>query len=650
MNTANGSRRRTNRLLMLLLVPGLLSAIVTGAGRYRAERSSRATELTLDFSELQTLSVGAGKPIPAILQRFKSCGITGVSVSEQLLGDLVSIGQVSYEQRPSTTGPLTAVRVPDKRIAKRVWLALIKRMAPGMVSPSPGRGKEDVEQVPNEFVVKAAPFTLNGVGIGLPPDAVEMAQRSGLDVVARLQNYPALNRSAIFAAWAELQQYQIKRIICSGEEVLGFKGLVNDVADELKSSGVIFGSIEFGKQRGDESLTRALDSDFIRVHSIPYTEMAGMTPSSAVERFVRAVKERGIRLCYVRLPETSGESPVDTDADFITSIRKQLESSGYEMKPAHPLGSTPRPRILLALMGLSVAAGFVLLLDSLVTMSASTTLGLVVLCALGASGLSAVAEKGRQIVALGSAVVFPTLGVAMIVGRRFAGEFGEKRPFQRAVVMFIGASAMTLCGALLIVGLLADRSYMVKLNTFMGIKAAHVLPMLAVMFFMIAGLPMFEKPLTQVRDEAYCNIRRAVSNPMFVWHALAVVVVMVVVGLAVLRTGNDPGMGVSPLELKFRSILDRVLVARPRTKEFMIGHPLMIVGIALLLSRRRNWGLPLIGLGVLGQASLLNTFCHIHTPLDISALHAVWGLVFGIIVAFVIWGFVSKRPDDALPK
>ena len=98
----------------------------------------------------------------------------------------------------------------------------------------------------------------------------------------------------------------------------------------------------------------------------------------------------------------------------------------------------------------------------------------------------------------------------------------------------------------------------------------------------------------------------------------------------------------SGIELKFRSLLDKVMVVRPRTKEFLFGHPALILGAAFLFARRRSIGLPLVALGVLGQASLLNTFCHIHTPLALTLLRAFNGLVLGIIIGLAVWWFVGK--------
>ena len=320
------------------------------------------------------------------------------------------------------------------------------------------------------------------------------------------------------------------------------------------------------------------------------------------------------------------------------------------MGPAEPFQSRPRPTPMLILIGLSVAAGGVLLLQSLFDLSLLARFALLLVGFALAGGLAAAAEIGRQLVALVAALVFPALAITAVVGPYFGQDSADRHALRKALAMFIGISTVTLCGAVLIVGLLADRSYMVKVNQFMGIKAAHLLPILFVIFIMAAGLPIFGKPFSQVREEVSANIRKVVSHPLFVWHAIAVVAAMVVIGLAVMRTGNDAAVGVSGVELKFRAILDKLLVVRPRTKEFLIGHPALFLGIAFLLSKRKGWGLALVAFGVLGQVSLLNTFCHIHTPLAVTILRAMNGLALGLILGIAAWLLFGRPRLDRPAK
>lgn len=639
-----------NWLLLLLMLPGLLGALLLAGQRYGIESQSKTVELTLDYAELQNLSVASGTPLPALLREFKSAGITGVAISEQVLGDLAATGQVSYEERSSDAGPLTVIRVPNRRLSEQVLRLVSVRLSPGMVSPDASMPESSGGRTPDTFVVRAAPLTLNGMGIGLPHDAVRLVKRSGLDVVARLQNHPALTSEAVTAAVSDLKRDGIKRVICAGEEVLGFRGLIPFAARSFRSAGLVYGSVEFAHQKGDARMSRELDSELIRVHSISNAEMAGMAPSTAVERFARAVKERNIRLCYVRLLESSGESSVKTNVAFVSAVRSALEDSGYHTGRAVPFQNSNQSVILLLLVALSVAAGAVLLLGSLVTMSAGLQIGLLAAGFIALGGLTLSGETGKQLTALAAALTFPTLGIIRAIGPHFGPDSsGGRRPGLYASGILLHASSFTLMGALLIAGLLGTRPYMVKVEQFAGVKVAHLLPILAVVFIMAAGLPLLGQPLSQVRRKVEANLRELASNPLFVWQAVTVALILGIIGFALLRTGNEPGIGVTGLELKIRAILDKVTAVRPRTKEFLVGHPALFVGAAFLLTRRRAWGLPLAALGVLGQVSLLNTFCHIHTPLTISMLRAANGLVLGLVIGWAAWLMAGRRIGSSAP-
>ncbi|MBO7394243.1 MAG: hypothetical protein J6U98_08605 [Abditibacteriota bacterium] len=87
-------------------------------------------------------------------------------------------------------------------------------------------------------------------------------------------------------------------------------------------------------------------------------------------------------------------------------------------------------------------------------------------------------------------------------------------------------------------------------------------------------------------------------------------------------------------------MLDKVLFVRPRTKEFLVGYPLLMAGMAFLTKGKRNWAVPCIVVGSVGLISALNTFCHIHTPLILSfvrTLNGLWvGLVIGIILSTIV--------------
>ena len=170
--------------------------------------------------------------------------------------------------------------------------------------------------------------------------------------------------------------------------------------------------------------------------------------------------------------------------------------------------------------------------------------------------------------------------------------------------------------------LLSDLGFMLKLNEFSGVKLAHVAPDHYCLCYCLVN---------RERETVKVIIEFLASN-IKVWYALVVGIMTVALLIYILRTGNDAPV-VSTLELQFRGWLEKVLKVRPRTKEFLIGHPLLL--LTFYLGYRHRF-LPILLLGSIGQISLVNTFAHIHTPLLISVVRAFNGLWLGIIIGIVL--------------
>jgi hypothetical protein len=134
------------------------------------------------------------------------------------------------------------------------------------------------------------------------------------------------------------------------------------------------------------------------------------------------------------------------------------------------------------------------------------------------------------------------------------------------------------------------------------------------------------------------------QSPLKLGLAVASVVALAGVVLMLMRSGND-SLEVSSWERLFRSFLDNVLGVRPRTKEFLFAYPLMLL---LLYYGCNNEFLFLVPMAAVGQVSLVNTFCHLHTPVAVSLLRTANGLIFrnyfrrgadfcGTLVVFKWW-------------
>jgi hypothetical protein len=254
-----------------------------------------------------------------------------------------------------------------------------------------------------------------------------------------------------------------------------------------------------------------------------------------------------------------------------------------------------------------------------------------------------------KLAALAAACLFPTLALLHADLSRPAdpadpGTLPRRAALEYAFRRFLAACGITLLGAATVVGLLADRLFLIKADAFAGIKVAQLVPLVAAGVVYALGLwAGADRPWPGVVREVRDRVARIGTQPVLIWQVAAAVAVLALLAVLVLRSGNDPGVGVSGLELRLRSILDRLLYARPRFKEFLIGHPAMVAGLALAVTGRPRWAtLPLLLVGAIGQVSLLNTFCHLHTPLLVSALRALLGIAIGVIIGAVSYLIVDR--------
>jgi hypothetical protein len=98
------------------------------------------------------------------------------------------------------------------------------------------------------------------------------------------------------------------------------------------------------------------------------------------------------------------------------------------------------------------------------------------------------------------------------------------------------------------------------------------------------------------------------------------------------RTGHETNIQPSTFEMITRNLLEVKLLARPRTKEFLIAFPAIIVAVYAARNRYKTI-LFLAGLAVIiGQTSIVNTFSHLRTPMYLSLIRTVYALGFGIVL------------------
>lgn len=203
-------------------------------------------------------------------------------------------------------------------------------------------------------------------------------------------------------------------------------------------------------------------------------------------------------------------------------------------------------------------------------------------------------------------------------------------------VRFITASVVSVAAGLAAHGLGASPEAAAGLVPLRGVKLQLLAPLLAAFILLVK------------REEW----RGLLGRPIRYGEAIAVgAFALAFFGVYLMRSGNDPILPVLDVERRLRDVLERVLVARPRFKEFLIGHPVLIAGLFVSIRAKADGflrdGRFLLALGVVGQISIANTFLHYYAPVEIGLLRTFHGLWLGAILGWLLcrglrrWGPVS---------
>jgi hypothetical protein len=660
------SRNRFIRLaLWILVLLGFAAAVKAGINRANVEKSNRRVEIALDFNELRNLAATEGKPLPEILTAFKNAGVTSVALQEDTISSLEEaqlLKEISGGNRGTTRlyGTADIVKLVEEAIRAKtrypVSTVPLSEHLPFGVPPTMNHGLQIDE--PNGLI--------RGIGLGLAPESVQAIRSAGLSIVGRIGNWDGVSPPGIAWAIDRLKKDGASTIIFSGDSVVGYKGYIADDPKEpshgstesaLKAADLQYGTVEFGKQKGDDLLSRASEERLVRVHTITGAEMQTANLPSNVQRFLLAARERNIRCLYVRLflddPDALAENLKYIDR-IVTGLAGRGFTPGMTPGLAHGYAPLQTSSLVRGLIGLGLAAGWLLLLDAVTGLFkggkpggfVSTIGALVALFLLALPLLPTM--MGVKLAALASACIFPTLALLRKDALRPGG--AEQSPLVVALLRFITTCAVTSVGIAYIVGLLANRLFLMKIDVFVGIKPAKLLPVLIVaLIYSLALRADSRRTWKQALIGAKDKIIGISKQPILLWQVAVTLATVIILALVVMRAGNDPGIGVSGFELKIRSILDRLLPARPRFQEFLIGHPALILSFVLAARGRRSWAFPLFLVGAIGQVSLLNTFCHLHTPLAASLWRAGIGIVVGVLIALAIYLPVDRLFLRRLP-
>ncbi len=668
LNEGKGSiivLKKSYSILIFFIIVALVIAGIITYNRSKLESNFKQVELVMSLNELRELSYQEGYDEIELLAKIKNYGINSIAIHEDTLENLVFSGKILH--------------FSDKELSKLNFF--LKSIDPfRKFQPSPGeayiifndkndylRIKENLQRQLGEDLVRDLGFLpyiglkvkgseekLVDLGLGFSEEDIELVRNLGFQAILRFKNFPQINKEDIEFKFKESDKAgKISGIIFEGETVLGYPSKENLIytAELLKIKGYPFGIIEFAGQKGIETVAHQASELAVRVHSITKEEMEIISKQKAIERWIRAAKERKVRIFYIKPFMKSNYNLIEDNISYIRTIKEELEVSGFNTGRASILSTTyQEPKIFILLLILGVISGGLILLKDVFDIKRYQEYSLLFLGILFSLVLFFLNQEIFliKLMALLTALIFPTL--AIINNERYflrnnnsklkdVQDFSKNNPsfiqmIKEVLSGFFRIILITLSGALLIAALLSNNKFMLGIEQFSGIKISYLVPLLLVLAIMWLKV-----------NKGKLMILENIKKPILIEHVIIMVFFALFLVIYISRSGNFSFLPVLSIEEKIRIFLEKTLIARPRNKEFLIGYPALLLAMSMNYLKIKEFKIPIIIIGTIGPVTLINTFCHIHTPFLFSILrtfNGAWvGLALGLIIIVVFYYLVK---------
>ncbi|WNR46950.1 DUF5693 family protein [Paenibacillus roseipurpureus] len=658
-------------MLWWFVIIGMLCSLPLAYARHQTETSANQVEFVFDYRDLLDIADVQTNPqqfVQTQLGQMKAAGIHSMAVYESTLAEFKESRRIEmYNSRDAATltqtfgdpnENFTYVLFTDSQAQQKLEPLIQKTFADLQVSVKPWSFKNR-----NGLIIGMSMDDAAMKAMDPDPIALQTLKAQGFQIVVRLSNRRPFNTKEMDALLKQFHDLGVKRIIVDGNEVPGYteentEANLNKMADLLNKNGIGLAAIELLKepQKGFSTLAKQTNYNVVRLHS--FTEKDGEKLTEPLkkseladrvqgvsDRLVLAVKDRNIRMVFMNarpVKSLDKGKVVDPLASYYESLKgkdgaiPRIQDVGFTLGTAeafdvHTTGWQKIARLFVLLGALSLIVWMIsfFLPELTIVFFVLGLLGLVALHTLSANLYA-------QGLALAAAISAPSVAVMLAIRSVRSGVAAKwKSGVAYGLWQLLKTSVISLFGAVYLVALLNHVTYSLVLQQFRGVGILHLLPI------GIAGLYLLFFSENNTYTEKLAHVRRLLSSFISVlWIVIAGVGLAAVV-YYLSRTGNE-GQA-STIEKMFRSFLENTLGVRPRTKEFLVAHPIFLLGA--YLSVRYRHAVYLLFIGVIGQLSLVDTFAHLHTPLHISLIRISYGLVLGAIIGLVLiaaWEIITR--------
>ncbi len=505
---------------------------------------------------------------------------------------------------------------------------------------------------------KVVDSRLLNIGIGYDDEKINLVKNAGLDVILRPINFSTYNEKLVDVYKKENEKYGIepRLYIASGKEILGFPDNEENLLNYINEENISIALTESATQREhieQEGLNDLVENsgynsvrlftmwDYIRSRNKYYN----YDGAEEIENTMfRAIVERNIRVIYFKpFFEEEGSTKYLTDAHeyerTFTVLEERLNEHNITLGKAKAIEEfhIGAKRLAVLSFGITLAAVFLFIkMFNLKHKFANYLYLASIPSAITPLVMRNLAEKGFAFTA---AVVFSGIGIyffMMQIKKIFdsSKEYSKLKIMAHSAIILTGSVAISLVGAVFVDAMLADVKYFLEMDIFRGVKFAQIIPF---GIFVIMFLIYFMNKEKQGSLKFIVNTSVEIMNKEIkIYYGVIAGIIGVVGYIYISRTGHETNIQPSNIEMISRNFMEYVLLARPRTKEFLIAFPAIFAAV-YAASKKSEFFTGLFMLAsAIGTSSVINTFSHLRTPIYLSFARTVIALGFGIIIGCIV--------------
>lgn len=353
------------------------------------------------------------------------------------------------------------------------------------------------------------------------------------------------------------------------------------------------------------------------------------------EQFFNSTMDRNIRFVTVTMLEAK-KSSYDECADYtlkaVETYKNKIEKQGFTVnKETQPMSYSSDMAVksascaVIMLMCILIAFGmitgmssFILTVIAVITALLAYILTLFVI----PQGLIALYPTAYS-------VVMPCFIMTALL--YVLKNIKDRLPlYALCILMPLFAVAMLLLASIGQGNMLSGMDYYVNNLIFRGIKLSLLVPTVytAIIFYFMfiktssSSITTDIKNVLNARIKVYWMIIAALIGAAGVYY--------------IIRSGNVSK--ISGAEHFMRTTLTEIFAARPRTKEFLIGYPALVLLVYYVKQHKIdiiNW-IAAVGASIL-VTSVSNSFCHVFTNYLTIVSRTLNGLIVGIVVSLICY-------------